>query len=152
VQLARERFVILAVALRDLTIRFHFSGEISEGGLGLRAMLAVLVPVVRPESEKNAGSDQRDFKEEVEERSSIFSAAQAHARSMSGRADGSSFRGKTVTCDELGRTRRPCPQHVTCHMSHVTCHWSLVTRHSPIMPFPFVNLRDLRVRSFRTFL
>jgi hypothetical protein len=63
VQLARERFVILAVTLRGLAIRFHFSGEVAQGGPGLRAMLAVLVPVIRPESEKNADGDERDFEE-----------------------------------------------------------------------------------------
>ena len=55
--------MILAVALRGLAIRFHFSGEIAQSGLGLRAMLAVFVPVVRPEGEKNADSYQRDFEE-----------------------------------------------------------------------------------------
>src|SRR5450755_807942 len=80
VQLARESFVILAVALRGLAIRFHFSGEVAQGGPGLRAMLAALVPVVRPEGEKNADSDQRDFEEQVEERPSMFSAVQAHVR------------------------------------------------------------------------
>ena len=65
VQLARERFVVLAVALRGLAIRFHFAGEIAQGGPGLRAMLAVLVPVVRPEGEKNADSYQRDFEDQI---------------------------------------------------------------------------------------
>ncbi len=61
-------------------IRFHFAGEIAQGSLGVRAMLAVLVPVVRPEGEKNTDSYERDFDEQVEERPSMFSAAQAHAR------------------------------------------------------------------------
>src|SRR5438270_12689652 len=51
-QFARESFVILTAALRGLAIHFHFAGEIAQGGLGLRAMLAVLVPVVRPKGEK----------------------------------------------------------------------------------------------------
>src|SRR6266404_1499127 len=76
---AREKFVILEVALHGLAIRFHFFRKIAQGGLGLRAMLAVLVPVVRPEGEKNTDSDQRDFDEQVEERSSMFYAAQTHA-------------------------------------------------------------------------
>jgi len=38
--------------LRGLAIRFHFSGEIAQGGLGLRAMLAVFVPIVRPQGKK----------------------------------------------------------------------------------------------------
>ena len=46
-QFARESFVILAVALRGLAIRFHFVSEIAERGPGLCAMLAVLVPVIR---------------------------------------------------------------------------------------------------------
>ena len=69
----RESFVILAVTLRGLAIRFHFAGEIAQGSLGVRAMLAVLVPVVRPKGEKNADSDQRDFDDQVEERPSMFS-------------------------------------------------------------------------------
>ena len=72
-QFARESFVILTAALRGLAIHFHFAGEIAQGGLGLRAMLAVLVPVVRPKGEKNADSDQRDFDDQVEERPSMFS-------------------------------------------------------------------------------
>src|SRR4029077_12172890 len=80
VQFARESIVILAVALRSLAIRFHFSGEIAQGGLGLRAMLAVFVPIVRPQGKKNTDRYQRDFDEQVEERPSMFSAAQAHAR------------------------------------------------------------------------
>jgi hypothetical protein len=43
-------------------------------------MLAVFVPVVRPKGEKNADRYERDFEEQIEERSSMFSAAQAHAR------------------------------------------------------------------------
>ncbi len=62
-QLARESFVILAVAERGLAIRLHFSGEVAQGGLGLCAMLAALVPVVRPEGEKNADSYQRNLEE-----------------------------------------------------------------------------------------
>jgi len=69
----RESFVILAVTLRGLAIRFHFAGEIAQGDLGLRVMLAVLVPVVRLKGEKNADSDQRDFDDQVEERPSMFS-------------------------------------------------------------------------------
>jgi len=76
-QFARESFVILAVALRGLAIRFHFVSEIAERGPGLRAMLAVLVPVIRQESEKNPDRYERDFEEKVEQRS--FSAVQAHA-------------------------------------------------------------------------
>jgi len=65
-QLARERFVIGAVALRRLAVGFHFAGEIAKGGLGLRAMLAVFVPVIRPQSEKDADRYERDFEEQVE--------------------------------------------------------------------------------------
>ena len=67
VELARESFVILAVALRGLAIRFHFSSEIAQSGLALRAMLAVFVPVVRPQGEKYADSYERDFEEQVKE-------------------------------------------------------------------------------------
>jgi hypothetical protein len=80
IQLARKSFVIWAVALRSLAVGFHFSDKIAQSGPGLRAMLAVLVPVVRPEGKKNTDSYQRDFEDQVEERPSMFSAAQAHAR------------------------------------------------------------------------
>lgn len=78
-QLARESLVILPVLLRGLAIRFHFSREVAQSGLGLRTMLAVLVPVVRPQSDKNADRDQGDFEQQVEERP-WMSAKQAHAQ------------------------------------------------------------------------
>src|SRR5437868_11244937 len=78
VQFARESFVILAVTLRGLAIHFHFGGEIAQGISPLCAMLAVLVPAIRPESEKNADSYQRYFDGQVEERPSMLSAAQVH--------------------------------------------------------------------------
>src|SRR6059058_1533705 len=56
--LARESFVIGAVALRGLAVGFHFGGEIAQGGPGLRAMLAVLVPVVCPQGKKDAYGNQ----------------------------------------------------------------------------------------------
>src|SRR5207237_3619235 len=77
-QLVRERFVICAVALRGLTIGFHFGGEIAQSGLGLRAMLTVFPPIIRPQGEKDAHRYQRDFEEQVEKRS--LSAADADGR------------------------------------------------------------------------
>src|SRR5207248_7714299 len=77
-QLARERFVICAVALRGLMIRFHFAGEIAQGGLGLRAMFTVFVPVVRPQGEKNANGNEDDLDQQAKERP--LSAAEAHGR------------------------------------------------------------------------
>jgi hypothetical protein len=66
-QLARESFVIRAVALCGLAVRFHFAGEIAQGGPSLRAMLAVFVPIIRPQGKKDADSYQRDFEDQVEE-------------------------------------------------------------------------------------
>jgi len=66
-QFARERFVIGAVALHSLTVGFHFGSEIAQGRPSLRAMLAVFVPIIRPQSEKDADRYQRDFEEQVEE-------------------------------------------------------------------------------------
>ena len=77
-QLARERFVICAVALRGLAIGFHFSDKIAQRGLGLRAMFAVLVPIVRPQGKEDAHSNEDDLEKEVEERP--LSAAEAHGR------------------------------------------------------------------------
>ena len=70
--------MIGAVALRRLAVGFHFAGEIAQGGLSLRAMLAVFVPIIRPQSEKDADGYEDDFEEQVEERA--LSAAKAHAR------------------------------------------------------------------------
>ena len=67
--------MILAGALCSLEIRFHLSDEVAQRSLGLRAMLAVLVPVVRQEAKKNGDGDKGDFDEQAEERSSMFSAA-----------------------------------------------------------------------------
>src|SRR5437773_2276105 len=72
-QFARESFVIGAVALRGLAVGFHFSGKIAQGGLGLRAMLAVFVPVVCPQGKKNAYGDEGDLEKQVDETSSMFS-------------------------------------------------------------------------------
>jgi hypothetical protein len=66
--------------LRRFAVRFHFPGEVTQSVLGLRAMLALLVPAIGPEGEKDADSYQRDLEQEIEERPSMFSAAQAHAR------------------------------------------------------------------------
>src|SRR5437763_3267684 len=77
-QLARERFVICAVALRGLAIGFHFSDKIAQRGLSLRAMFAVLVPIVRPQGKEDAHSNEDDLEKEVEERP--LSAAEAHGR------------------------------------------------------------------------
>jgi hypothetical protein len=79
-QLARERFVILAFPLDGVAVGFHFAGKIAQRRLSLRAMLAVLVPVVRQESEKNGDSNEGDFQKQVKERPWMFSAAQAQAR------------------------------------------------------------------------
>ena len=65
-QLARESFVIRAVALCGLAVRFHFASEIAQGGPSLRAMLAVFVPIIRPQSKKDADSYEDNFKEQVE--------------------------------------------------------------------------------------
>src|SRR5438046_6700879 len=77
-QLARGRFVICAVALRGLAIGFHFSDKIAQRGLGLCAMFAVLVPIVRPQGKEDADSNEDDLEKEVEERP-LF-AAVAHGR------------------------------------------------------------------------
>jgi hypothetical protein len=66
-QLARESFVIGAVALGSLAVGFHFSDKITQGSLGLRAMLAVFVPVVRPQGEKDAYGNEDDLEKQVEE-------------------------------------------------------------------------------------
>ena len=70
--------MIGAVALRCLAVGFHFAGEIAQGSPGLRTMLAVFVPVVRPQGEKNAHGDEDDLDQQVEERP--LSAAEAHGR------------------------------------------------------------------------
>ena len=49
-----------------------------EGGPSLRAMLAILVPVVCPQGEKNAYGNEDDLEKQVEERP-LF-AAEAHGR------------------------------------------------------------------------
>src|SRR5213595_3824237 len=77
-QFAPESLVIFAVALRGLAVGFHFSCEIAQGGPSLRAMLAVLVPVVCPQGEKNAYGNEDDLEKQVEERP-LF-AAEAHRR------------------------------------------------------------------------
>src|SRR5207247_8374690 len=77
-QLARESFVICAVALRGLAIGFHFVDEIAQRSLGLRAMLVIFVPVVRPQGKEDAHSNEDDLEKEVEERP--LSAAEAHGR------------------------------------------------------------------------
>src|ERR1700738_5023093 len=82
IQLARESFVIGAVALRGLKVGFHFSGKIAQDGLGLRAMLAIFVPTVRPQGEKDAYGNEDDLDKQVDECSSVFSAAQTHGRHL----------------------------------------------------------------------
>src|SRR5437868_4570655 len=98
-QLARERFVICAVALRGLTIGFHFGGEIAQSGLGLRAMLTVFLPIIRPQGEKDAHRYQRDFEEQVEKRS--LSAADAHGREYRSRELGASSGREMVRSDRV---------------------------------------------------
>src|SRR2546421_8371965 len=78
-QFARESFVIGTVALGGLEVGFHFSDKIAQSGLGLRAMLAVFVPIVRPQGEEDTYGNGDDLQKQVDECSSIFSAAQAHA-------------------------------------------------------------------------
>ena len=77
-QLAGETFVIWAVALRGLEVGFHFSNKIAQGGLGQRLMLAVFVPIVRPQGEKDTYGNGDDLEERVDKFSSMFSAAQTH--------------------------------------------------------------------------
>src|SRR5437773_9398962 len=77
-QLARESFVICAVALRGLAIGFHFSDKIAQRGLGLRPMFAVLVPIVRPQGKEDTHSNEDNLEKEGEERP--LSAAEAHGR------------------------------------------------------------------------
>jgi len=79
-QLARESFVIRAVALCGLAVRFHFASEIAEGGPSLRAMLAVFVPIIRPQGKKNADRYEDNLKEQVGKRAS--SAVKTHARKL----------------------------------------------------------------------
>ena len=75
-QLARERLVIGTVALGSLAVGFHFAGKIAQGGLGLRAMLAVFVPIIRPQGEKDAYGNEDNLEKQVEERP--LPAAEAH--------------------------------------------------------------------------
>src|SRR5437660_10622134 len=79
-QLARESFVIRAVALCGLAVRFHFASEIAQGGPSLGAMLAVFVPIIRPQGQKDADSYEDNLKQQVEERA-LF-AAEAHWRKL----------------------------------------------------------------------
>jgi hypothetical protein len=60
-QLASEGFVVLAFASDGLLVRPQFVGEIAKGGMGQRAVLSFLVPVVRPKCEKNADADEDNF-------------------------------------------------------------------------------------------
>jgi len=64
-QLASEGFVVLAFASDGLLVRPQFVGEIAQGGMGQRTVLAFLVPVVRPQREKNADADEDDFQDNV---------------------------------------------------------------------------------------
>jgi hypothetical protein len=77
-QLASEGFVVLAFASDRLLVRTQFVGEIAQGGLGQRTVLALLVPVVRPKCEKNADADEDDFQNKVEQGLLVFPTAQAH--------------------------------------------------------------------------
>ncbi|PYI91521.1 MAG: hypothetical protein DMF03_03290 [Verrucomicrobia bacterium] len=70
-QLAGESFVIWAVALRGLEV-----------GSGQRLMLAVFVPIVRPQGEKDTYGNGDDLEEQVDKFSSMFSAAQTHGRDL----------------------------------------------------------------------
>ena len=84
--------MVLAVALRGLEIGLNFVRKIAQGRLTLGAMLPILVPVIRPEGEKDASGDEHDFDEEIQERPSMFSTSQAHARDYGRRSsDISSF-------------------------------------------------------------
>jgi hypothetical protein len=53
--------------LNSLAVGFHFAGEIAQSGPGLRAMLAVFVPIIRPQGKKDADSYEDDFEDQVEE-------------------------------------------------------------------------------------
>jgi hypothetical protein len=53
--------------LCGLPVRFHFASEIAQGGPSLRAMLAVFVPIIGPQGEKDADRYQHDFEDQVEE-------------------------------------------------------------------------------------
>ena len=57
---------------------FHFASEIAQGGPSLRAMLAVFVPIIRPQGKKDADSYEDNLKEQVGKRAS--SAVKTHAR------------------------------------------------------------------------
>jgi hypothetical protein len=77
-QLASEGFVVLAFASDGLLVRPQFVGEIAQGGMGERTVLAFLVPVVRPQREKNADADEDDFQDNVKQGLLVFPTAQAH--------------------------------------------------------------------------
>jgi hypothetical protein len=77
-QLASEGFVVLAFASDGLLVRPQFVGEIAQGGMGQRTVLAFLVPVVRPQREKNADADEDDFQDNVKQGLLVFPTAQAH--------------------------------------------------------------------------
>jgi hypothetical protein len=77
-QLASEGFVVLAFASDGLLVRPQFVGEIAQGGMGQRTVLAFLVPVVRPKCKKNADANEDDFQDNVKQGLLVFPTPQAH--------------------------------------------------------------------------
>jgi hypothetical protein len=60
----------------------HFFDEITERGPGLRVVLTVFVPVVRPQGKKDADGNEDDFEEKAEEGAATFTIAKAHERKV----------------------------------------------------------------------
>jgi hypothetical protein len=98
-QSASESVVVLAFVSDGLLVRPQLVREIAEGGMGQGAVLAFLVPVVRPKCEKNANADEDDFQDNVEQGLLVFPAAQAH-RALSSAIHGQLFKQGAPTTDE----------------------------------------------------
>ena len=79
IQLARESFVILPVLLHRLAIRFHFAQKIVKRSPSLSAMLAVLMPIIGQQREKDADRDEADLNQKVSECSLLVVKAHVEA-------------------------------------------------------------------------
>src|ERR1041385_3459417 len=90
-QLASESVVVLAFVSDGLLVRPQLVAEIAQAGMGQRAVLALLVPVVRPKCEKNPNADEDDFQDNVEQGLLVFPAAQAH-RALASATHGQVFK------------------------------------------------------------
>jgi hypothetical protein len=66
-QLPRQGLVVLTLLLHGPLVGAHFDGEVTQSGLAKCVVLAVLMPIACEEGEENAGRDERDFDDHVEE-------------------------------------------------------------------------------------